>query len=378
MVLSAQIVPGTFTFALNYLVDHELDHKPLDARFKNDEVGANAWRPLHQGGSLKVAIVARTHQNKGNRMHFKDIRVALVAVCMSGLMAPVPSYADGVICDGNPLCLLAISPLIAGVMLFAPNSPIDTAIAAIERGDSEKLRSILKSHPELIRGQANNLIRAATFYDRLNELKILLDAGVSPSDKFSDGLARARSVAVLELLLSRGASASEFNLGLFPFQYPKDDNNDVARLNIMLAHRGLSNPDSEEELALLSKAAQFHRGEVMGVLLQRGLNPNGSRKYPDYPTLFELAKSCERRENGAACEAEILPIARVLFEKGANVNIVDVYFDQSSACRTPLELARENGLSSFVALLQSAGATDNPPEKIACQHDVQERSPNKG
>ena len=45
VVLSEQIVPGSFAFALNYLVDHELDLKPLDAQFKNDEVGASAYDP---------------------------------------------------------------------------------------------------------------------------------------------------------------------------------------------------------------------------------------------------------------------------------------------------------------------------------------------
>jgi hypothetical protein len=45
VVLSEQIVPGTFAFARNYLVDHELDLKPLDARFKNDGVAASAYDP---------------------------------------------------------------------------------------------------------------------------------------------------------------------------------------------------------------------------------------------------------------------------------------------------------------------------------------------
>jgi hypothetical protein len=42
VVLSEQIIPGSFAFALNYLVDHELGLAPLDARFKNDEVGVSA------------------------------------------------------------------------------------------------------------------------------------------------------------------------------------------------------------------------------------------------------------------------------------------------------------------------------------------------
>jgi len=45
VVLSEQIIPGSFTFALNYLVDHELDLNALDAKFKNDETRASAYDP---------------------------------------------------------------------------------------------------------------------------------------------------------------------------------------------------------------------------------------------------------------------------------------------------------------------------------------------
>jgi transposase len=45
VVLSEQIVPGSFAFALDYLVDHELDLSAMDAKFKNDEVGASAYDP---------------------------------------------------------------------------------------------------------------------------------------------------------------------------------------------------------------------------------------------------------------------------------------------------------------------------------------------
>lgn len=55
VVLSEQIVPGTFAFALNYLVDHELDLAPLDAQFRNDEVGASAYDPRVM---LKIVLLA--------------------------------------------------------------------------------------------------------------------------------------------------------------------------------------------------------------------------------------------------------------------------------------------------------------------------------
>ncbi|MDC8770538.1 transposase [Roseateles albus] len=55
VVLSEQIVPGSFAFALNYLVEHELDLTPLDARFKNDTIGASAFDPRVM---LKIVLLA--------------------------------------------------------------------------------------------------------------------------------------------------------------------------------------------------------------------------------------------------------------------------------------------------------------------------------
>ncbi len=40
-----QILPGTFEYTLNYLIDNELDLSVFDRRFKNDETGAPAYDP---------------------------------------------------------------------------------------------------------------------------------------------------------------------------------------------------------------------------------------------------------------------------------------------------------------------------------------------
>jgi len=55
VVLSEQIIPGSFTFAMNYLVDHELDLNALDAKFKNDDTGARAYDPRVM---LKIVLPA--------------------------------------------------------------------------------------------------------------------------------------------------------------------------------------------------------------------------------------------------------------------------------------------------------------------------------
>lgn len=45
VVLEEQIQPGTFEFALDHLIDKELDLSALDAKFCNDETGASAYDP---------------------------------------------------------------------------------------------------------------------------------------------------------------------------------------------------------------------------------------------------------------------------------------------------------------------------------------------
>ena len=55
VVLSEQIEPGSFAFALSYLVDHELDFTAMDTQFRNDEVGASAYDPRVL---LKIVLLA--------------------------------------------------------------------------------------------------------------------------------------------------------------------------------------------------------------------------------------------------------------------------------------------------------------------------------
>ena len=55
VVLAEQIQPGTFEFALDHLVDHELDLSALDAKFRNDETGASAYDPRVM---LKIVLLA--------------------------------------------------------------------------------------------------------------------------------------------------------------------------------------------------------------------------------------------------------------------------------------------------------------------------------
>ena len=85
MVLAEQIQPGTFEFALDHLVDRELDLSALDAKFKNDEVGASAYDPRVM---LKVVLLAYSRGLISSRSIEQACRVNVQFMALSGDAAP--------------------------------------------------------------------------------------------------------------------------------------------------------------------------------------------------------------------------------------------------------------------------------------------------
>ena len=53
--LQRQLLPGTFEYALNHLLDHEIDLTGFDNRFCNDDTGAAPYSPAML---LKVVLFA--------------------------------------------------------------------------------------------------------------------------------------------------------------------------------------------------------------------------------------------------------------------------------------------------------------------------------
>lgn len=45
MVLDAQLMSGSFEYALDYLIDHQLDLSTLDCRYRNDDTSSTAYDP---------------------------------------------------------------------------------------------------------------------------------------------------------------------------------------------------------------------------------------------------------------------------------------------------------------------------------------------
>ena len=57
VVLDAQLMSGSFEYALDYLIDHQLDLGTLDRRYRNDDTGSTAYDPrvlLKSDGVTKV------------------------------------------------------------------------------------------------------------------------------------------------------------------------------------------------------------------------------------------------------------------------------------------------------------------------------------
>ena len=85
VVLGEQIQAGTFEFALDHLVDHELDLSGLDARFRNDETGASAYDPRVM---LKIVLLAYSRGLVSSRRIEQACRQNVLFMAISGDSQP--------------------------------------------------------------------------------------------------------------------------------------------------------------------------------------------------------------------------------------------------------------------------------------------------
>ena len=110
VVLSEQIIPGTFAFALNYLVDHELDLTALDAQFKNDEVGASAYDPRVM---LKIVLLAYSQGLISSRTIEQTCQRNVQFIAISGDSQPSHTHIAKFVCGLSE----QIKPLFAQVLM---------------------------------------------------------------------------------------------------------------------------------------------------------------------------------------------------------------------------------------------------------------------
>ncbi len=85
VVLSEQLLPGTFEHALNHLLDHEVDLSGLDGRFRNDTTGAPAYPPATL---LKLILFAYSRGIVSSRAIERACREHVTFIALCGDQAP--------------------------------------------------------------------------------------------------------------------------------------------------------------------------------------------------------------------------------------------------------------------------------------------------
>ena len=110
VVLSEQIVPGSFAFALDYLVDNELDLTAMDAKFKNDEVGASAYDPRVM---LKIVLLAYSQGLISSRVIEQACLRNVQFIAISGDSQPSHTHIAKFVCSLSD----QIKPLFSQVLM---------------------------------------------------------------------------------------------------------------------------------------------------------------------------------------------------------------------------------------------------------------------
>ena len=85
VVLDAQLMSGSFEYALDYLIDHELDVSALDARYINDKTGASAYNPRVL---LKIILLAYSRGMVSSRQIERACRENVLFMAISGDSTP--------------------------------------------------------------------------------------------------------------------------------------------------------------------------------------------------------------------------------------------------------------------------------------------------
>lgn len=85
VVLETQLMPGSFEYALDYLIDNEMDLSGLERRYVNDETGAPAYDPAVM---LKIVLLAYSRGMVSSRLIERACRENVLFMAISGDSAP--------------------------------------------------------------------------------------------------------------------------------------------------------------------------------------------------------------------------------------------------------------------------------------------------
>jgi transposase len=85
VILEAQLMSGSFEYALDYLIDHQLDLSALDHRYRNDATGSTAYDPRVL---LKIILLAYSRGMISSRSIERACRENVLFMALSGDSAP--------------------------------------------------------------------------------------------------------------------------------------------------------------------------------------------------------------------------------------------------------------------------------------------------
>jgi transposase len=85
VILDAQLMAGSFEYALDYLIDHEIDLSGIDRRYNNDATGAPAYDPAVM---LKIVLLAYSRGMVSSRAIERACRENVLFMAISGDSAP--------------------------------------------------------------------------------------------------------------------------------------------------------------------------------------------------------------------------------------------------------------------------------------------------
>lgn len=202
VVLSEQIQPGTFEFALDHLVDHELDLSQLDARFRNDEAGASAYDPRVM---LKIVLLAYSRGLVSSRSIERACAQNVQFMALSGDAQPSYTHIAKFVRELGE----QIKPLFAQVLMTCDRlGLIGAQMFAIDGvklpANASKERS--GTHAEL-RHRADRLDKAA---DKIIELHRSCDSDTREADLDAQRHAR------IQALRKEAQATREFVAGSLP------------------------------------------------------------------------------------------------------------------------------------------------------------------
>src|ERR1019366_6122126 len=148
VIVDAQLMVGSFEYALDYLIDNELDISELHARYSNDVTGAPAYDPAVM---LKIVLLAYSRGMVSSRAIERACRENVLFMAISGDSAPQFTTVAKFVRELAPqICALFTQVLMARDAQVENEDDQVINHPRIERLQSEvrRIRDFLVSHSE--------------------------------------------------------------------------------------------------------------------------------------------------------------------------------------------------------------------------------------